>query len=493
MINYCTPEQAGISSANVLQFYQGLANYKLSTHSVILMRGNSIFSECYYAPFDEHFKHRLYSASKTFVAVAIGFCEQDGLLSLDDPMVKYFPEYVNEKTDDIMRTLTIREMLLMRTAFEHACDWFTSGTTDRTEVYFRKGFEKYPDTFFDYDSPGSYMLCVIVENLTGKPLLEYLKDKILRRIGFSEDAYCIQAPGGHSFGDSGVMCTSRDLLKFARFVMNKGTWEGERFLNQKFLDDATDMSHSNDYFGFESHCMHGYGYQIWGAPRGCYAMIGMGGQFAFCDPAHDLIAIITSDNQGSGVFQDQIYESLYHNIIDQLNEDASALPENADAQKALLDYTSSQKLFFVDGKTESAFSEKINGKRFVCAENPMKIKWFTLTFKGDEATLHYENEQGEKSFSMGFGHNVFAKFPQEGYSDLIATYRAPGNYYDAAFSADWIEPQKLRIRVQIIDKYFGNLAMVFGFCDENTVSVKMVKQAEAFLNEYRGIMNAKAQ
>ena len=156
-MNYCTPEQAGISSADVLKFYQGLANYKLSTHSVILMRGNSIFSECYYAPFHKDFKHRLYSASKTFIAVAIGFCEQEGLLSLDDPMVKYFPEYVNEKTDDVMRELTIREMLLMRTAFEHPWDWFTSGTTDRTEVYFRKGSEKYPDTFFNYDSPGSYV------------------------------------------------------------------------------------------------------------------------------------------------------------------------------------------------------------------------------------------------------------------------------------------------------------------------------------------------
>lgn len=493
MLNYCTPEQAGISSADVLKFYQGLAGYKLSTHSVILMRGNSIFSECYYEPFHENFKHRMYSVSKSFVAVAIGFCEQEGLLSLDDPMVNYFPEYVNEHTDDALKLLTIREMLLMRTAFEYAYDWFTSGTNDRTEVYFRKGSEKYPDTFFNYDSPGSYMLGVIVEKLTGKPFLEYLKDKILRRIGFSEDAYCIQAPGGHSFGDSGVMCTSEDLLKFARFVMNKGTWEGERYLNQKFLDDATDMSHSNDDFGFESHRMYGYGYQIWGAPRNCYAMIGMGGQFAFCDPKHDLIAIITSDNQGSGIFQDQIYESLYHNIIDKMNEDGAALSENKDAHDALIRYTFTQKLFFVDGKTESPFAQKIDGKRFICDENPMGIKWFRFTFEEGRALFQYENAQGEKCFHVGFGHNEFEKFPQEGYSDLIATYRADGNYYDAAFSADWTEPQKIRIRVQIIDKYFGNLAMVFGFRDENTVSVRMLKQAEAFLNEYSGYMNAKAE
>ena len=35
--------------------------------------------------------------------------------------------------------------------------------------------------------------------------------------------------------------------------------------------------------------------------------------------------------------------------------------------------------------------------------------------------------------------------------------------------------------------------MVFGFKDADTVSVRMVKCAEAFLDEYQGIMNAKAE
>ena len=135
----------------------------------------------------------------------------------------------------------------------------------------------------------------------------------------------------------------------------------------------------------------------------------------------------------------------------------------------------------------------INGVTFDCAENPMGIKWFRLDLEGDRGTFAYENAQGEKSFPFGFGHNEFAKFPEEGYADLVATIPEPGNRYDAAFSADWAEPQKLRIRVQIIDKYFGNLAMVFGFRDAKTVSVRMTRKAEAFLHEYEGIANAKAR
>ena len=60
-----------------------------------------------------------------------------------------------------------------------------------------------------------------------------------------------------------------------------------------------------------------------------------------------------------------------------------------------------------------------------------------------------------------------------------------GNKYDCAASADWPEERKLRLKIQIIDKYFGNGSMEFGFKDD-MVGVYMTKTAEAFLDEYQG-------
>ena len=108
-------------------------------------------------------------------------------------------------------------------------------------------------------------------------------------------------------------------------------------------------------------------------------------------------------------------------------------------------------------------------------------------------TFEYENAQGQKHMTAGFGHNEFSTFPEEGYSDLIGTEGVPGHKYDAAFSADWPTSKTLRIRVQIIDKYFGNLSILAAFRDENTVTVKMAKAAEAFLSEYEGTINAVSQ
>ena len=483
-MQYCTPEQAGISSARVAAFVKRLEDYHLSTHSILMARGNDIFLECYYAPFHKDFKHRMYSVSKSFVSVAVGFCEQEGLLSLDDPMLKYFPEYASEQAPNA----TIREMLMMESAEETAVkSWFNTVTDDRVACYFTSYVKKYPHTLFSYDSAGSYMLGVIVEKVTGKPFLRYLQEKVLDGIGFSKDAYCLQAPGGYSWGDSGVMCTAKDLMLFARFVLNGGTWAGKRYLNEAYLHAATSVQVSNEDYGFVAHDSFGYGYQFWGAPQGCYAMLGMGNQIALCDPAHDFIFVINSDNQGNANGYEKIFEAVYREIIAHLGD---PLPSD-DAAKALLAaQTKQRKLFYLPGACESAFAAQIDGKTYRAEENPMGIEWLRLTFKRDEGVLYYKNAQGEKKIRFGFGKNVFGKFPQEGYADLVGAVPTKGRYYDCAASADWAEPQKLRIRVQIIDKYFGNLAIVISFRDEAHLSLRMRKKAEHFLEEYTGLLNA---
>lgn len=101
--------------------------------------------------------------------------EEDGLLSLDDKFIKYFPEYINDNVNEKMRAMTIREMLTMETSQTGLVDWFQSGTNDRCEIYFRTAGARVSGTNFEYDSPGSFMLGVIVEKVTGKPFLEYMK------------------------------------------------------------------------------------------------------------------------------------------------------------------------------------------------------------------------------------------------------------------------------------------------------------------------------
>jgi len=477
-----SPESVGISSKAVMKFLKILEDHHLCTHSLLLARGNEVFCEKYYAPFNAQFKHRMYSVSKSFVSVAIGLLIEDGKLSLDDPFISFFPEYTKGMNDPWFEEMTVRDALRMATCTPAMPDWFTCGTTDRTKVYFQGGSTMIPGTRFMYDSPGSYMLGVIVENITGKPFLKFLQERFLDAIGFSKDAYCIQCPGGHSFADSGVMCTTRDLWRFARFVMNGGTWNGVRYMDETYLREAASYQIANNPNDIDHYGGYGYGYQIWQAPRGGFAFIGMGDQFAICDPKTDTIFIINSDNQGNPWARTVIYQALYTCIIEEMGD---PLPEDAQAYEALCAHEKNGNLRALDCCSTSPFAAELTGRTYRLNENPMGISWIRFESDGDRGVLHYENARGVKAIPFGFGYNVFGKFPEEGYADLVATVSEPGHRYDCAVSAEWVEKQKLHIAVQIIDKYFGNCHMTFSFKDDRVV-VSMQKAAEAFLDGYQG-------
>ena len=480
--NYTTPESAGISSKNVLKLLRVFERYGFRTHSVIMARENKIFLEAYYKPFNRDFKHRMYSVSKSFVAIAMGFAIEEGLVSLDDKMTDYFKEYHNDKTNDILCDATIRDFLTMQTAQSDSVNWFNKGSSDRADVYFWRTGDKIPGTLWRYDSPGSYMLGAIVEQVTGMPFLEYLKKKCLNDIGFSKDAYCLMAPGKYSFGDSGVMCTSLDLLHFARFVMNGGTWQGKEYMRTDYIKDAVKPLVANVNNTNRTYNAYGYGYQIWGAPEGGFAFIGMGDQFAICHPDTDFIFIINSDNQGYAVSRELMYYELYNSIIHEFKD---FLPEDDEAYKELTSYVSGLELFSLEDKGDNDFAKIVSGRTYYLNENPMNIEYVRLDFEGKRGTLSYKNLQGEKQLTFGLGYNEFTKFPEEGYSDMVATEFKSGHYYDAAVSADWLEEKKLRIFTQIIDKYFGNTTFILSF-KNNSVTIEMTKTAENFLNEYQG-------
>lgn len=478
-----TPEAAGVPSSVVKKFFENYDKYAFSTHAILMARGNKLFAEKYYKPFDENFLHRMYSISKSFVSLAVGFCIEDGLLSLQDKFMKFFPECKEYECDNL-NEVTIEDMLTMSTAVEKQFHWFCKGVTDRVPTYFKGKPEKIPGTLFEYDSPGSFMLCVIVEKLVGKPFLEYLKEKCLDDIGFSKEAYCLKAPGGYSFGDSGVMCTSMDLLKFARFVMNKGEWNGKKYFKTDYLEKATSKMVCNNRDGFlDGYEGYGYGYQIWKAPRDGFAFVGMGDQFAVCDFKTDFIFIINSDNQGSSASRPIFYNEIYNHLIPEF---CDSLAENEKEFSELKQNLESGELAYLSYDEENPFIDEINGVTYKLDNNPMEIEWIKFDFDGKKGIFSYKNKQGEKTLPFGMGYNEFSLFPEEGCADLIVETVAPGNKYRCAVSADFAEEKKLRLKVQIIDKYFGNSLFVFSFKDRR-VMVSMRSHAEAFLKEYIGL------
>lgn len=168
-LQYSMPEKEGIDSANILKYVKLLEDREVTTHSMIIMRHGKIVFEKYWEPFGPDFLHRMYSVSKSFTSLAIGFLEQDGVIGLDDPIIKYFPKELEGQDDENMKNQTIRHMLMMSTA-KPAEGWMLERPDDRVAQYFqRKNPTTRPSgTVFQYDSTGSFILGALVERLTKK-------------------------------------------------------------------------------------------------------------------------------------------------------------------------------------------------------------------------------------------------------------------------------------------------------------------------------------
>ena len=497
MFEKITPEAAGISSAYVKKFIEKIEARGAIMHSLLLVRHGKIFAEHYWAPFAADTLQRMYSQTKSYVAIALGLLEEEGKLSFDDKIVDYFPEKIDGPLPEHLMAQTVKDMLKMSTA-GGPTKWFDSGNPDRTNHYFHgRTYTHAPATYWKYDSAGSQVLANLAEKLAGMKLLDYLKLKLFDKMGTFRTAKMHMCANGDSWGDSALLCTTRDMASGGQLLMQGGKWEGEQLLNADFIKVATSKLVSNRT-NWTRHCLdgEGYGYQIWRAPGNGFAFVGMGDQLTICLPELDFMFVCTADHQapadaGEKPVRTMLINALYDFIVDNLGDEP--LPEDEAAYGEYMARTAGLELASVKGESDSPLREKINGVTYELEPNPMGWTRFRFDFKDNTAgELHYTNAQGDKVIPFGVNRNVYGYFPELGYSNEYGSVpTTDGFMYKDAASVAFLDDNKLILEVKIIDTYLGTLSGVFGWNGEYTAA-HFEKAAEAFLNEYQGEFCGKA-
>lgn len=484
MFKIATPESVGISSRQIYKYINAL-NERVHMHSVLMAKGDKIIYEGYWKPFNKDFNHRMYSVTKSFVSVAIGLLVEDGKISLDDKIISYFPDKISGDVGEFLKEQTIREMLTMTTVGLHK-EWYNEGAYDRTEFYMKNAWGKRPSgTAWEYDSAGSQVLCALVERVSEKRLFDFLNERIFTHLGAFKNATILKAPNGDSWGDSALICTPRDLLSFARFVMNYGTYNGKRLMNDEYLREATSYKVDNSTNCHYTSKSLGYGYQFWRTVGNAFAFVGMGDQMAICFPNEDFIFVCTADNQGNDCSRDYIITQLYESIIKEISH--TPLEENAEMQEKLAGLTRGLELFCVKRLKDSPIRALVHNQLYLLDENPMKIKQLVISIKNDGSGMILYNKNG-KQIMLPFliNKNHFGKFPELGYSNEYGGVRTSDGFkYDCATSVTWTQENRLVIFSQVIDKYLGNLTMTLTFKGD-LLYLTCEKYAEDFMWEYAG-------
>ena len=483
-MHYTTPEQAGIPSIAVQRFLKRIEDSRLCMHSFIMVKDGGVLAEGYWKPFHQARKHRMYSASKSFVSIAVGIMIGEGKLSLDDHVADFFPEKLPENPHPWILEMTVRDLLRMSTA--HDVNTYDRNDTDWVATFFQRKPAVMPGRVFAYNTSGTVVLNAIVEKVSGQLLLDYLRPRLLDPLGVSKDIWCVQRPEGGSWGGSGVMAPTMDLARVALCCMRGGKHEGKQLIPEWYIREATSRQIDNRVENNDPEWQFGYGYQFWCTRHGGFAFNGMGNQFAICLPKYDFMLVTNGDTQEVGPGANILVNALWTEIYPYL-EGSKAMPDVPGAADALKKQIEALHVLPEWGGLTSTRACEWDGATFTMAENPMGVKWTRFTFEEGAVKMEYENAQGLCELTFAIGGVKEQKFPQKNYFGPQAGV-CPGIQYDCLCTAAWADESSLAAHVWITDDYFGSLKMHVVF-EENTVSVYMKKTAEWFLDEYDGFMS----
>jgi CubicO group peptidase (beta-lactamase class C family) len=105
-----SPEQQGISSADLLAFVEAADKDIDMMNSFVLVRHGHVVAEGWWSPYDRDTPHMLYSLSKSFTSTAVGFAVAEGKLNLDDQVIKFFPDEAPADPSANLREMRVRDL-----------------------------------------------------------------------------------------------------------------------------------------------------------------------------------------------------------------------------------------------------------------------------------------------------------------------------------------------------------------------------------------------
>jgi CubicO group peptidase (beta-lactamase class C family) len=391
------PEAQGISSSVIAEFINSIEANHLELHSFMLLRHGHVVAEGWWDPYTAKLPHMLFSLSKSFTSTAIGLAVAEGILTLDDPVISFFPEDLPSEISPNLSSMQIRHLLMMGTG--HAMDTMEF-LTKQEDGNWVKGFlhapvDHTPGSHFLYNTGATYMLSAILQKVTGQKLLTYLKPRLLDPLNIV-DATSESCPRGIHTGGFGIMVTTEDIAKFGQLYLQKGIWNGTRLLPEAWIEEATSKQISNGEGG-ENDWTQGYGYQFWRSQHGAYRGDGAFGQYCIVLPEQDAVIAITS---GIGDMQ-AVLNEVWSILLPAMKSDT--LEMNESAAVSLQSKLSDLKLVPPELLLESPQETWLSARKFSLEENKDQCELFSIRFAANEASAFFRTNHGEFTIQLGRG------------------------------------------------------------------------------------------
>lgn len=410
-----TPEEQGISSQAILAFLEYVEKHITELHSVMLLRHGNVVAEGWWAPYAPQFPHVLFSLSKSFTSTAIGLAVDEGLLTVDDLVLSFFPAEAPSAPDANLQAMRVRHLLSMSTGHDQDASERTFTQRNWVKAFLSLPVEHAPGTHFCYNTAATYMLSAILQKVTGEKLIDYLRPRLFQPLGISRATW-ESCPLGINTGGFGLKITTEDIARFGQLYLNNGVWHGRRLLSEEWIAEATSRQVANGDDP-DSDWNQGYGYQFWRSRHNCYRGDGAFGQYCVVMPEQDAVLAITA---GLGDMQEiltQVWECLLPGM------EAEPFPSNPAAHATLTERLNGLRFDPPVGERTSAQTARVSGRKIlfpppatgvsgrktVFSPNELTASWAQCDFAADSATLAIRIGRRTHTVACGLGAWKFGK------------------------------------------------------------------------------------
>lgn len=301
-----TPEAQSVSSAGIRAFVEAADAQVDTMHSFMLMRHGQVIAEGWWKPESANKPHVLYSLSKGFTSSAVGLAVAEEKLSIDDPVLKFFPDEAPAQPSDKLKAMRVRDLLTMSTG--HQTEPKFTPDEPWVKTFLAHPVEHKPGTHFLYNSPGTYMCSAIVQKLTDGTVLDYLRPRLFEPLGI-EGAEWSTSPQGVSTGGWGLFLKTEDIAKFGQLYLQKGQWNGKQLIPAAWIKQATAKQVSNGSDPSKD-WDQGYGFQFWRCRHGAFRGDGAFGQFCIVLPEQDAVVVISADTKDMQAQLNLVWDKL---------------------------------------------------------------------------------------------------------------------------------------------------------------------------------------
>jgi CubicO group peptidase (beta-lactamase class C family) len=270
------------------------------TAALVIVHDGKVRFERYGLGFDTDGRWTSFSVAKSFTSTLVGAAIQDGAIgSLEDKVSRYIPDLRGSVYDEV----TIRQLLTMTSGVQWTEDYedpdsdvarFNNAKPERgvdaTVSYMRALPRAHPPgDVWHYNTGETNLIGVLVSSATGKPLGQYLQEKIWHPAGMEAAATWLQGRTGHEIAGCCMQAATRDFARFGLFVLANGNAGGRQIVPEDWFAEATRKQKDIGQPG------RGYGFQWWTYDDGAVAAQGIFGQGIFIDPARRLVIASNSN------------------------------------------------------------------------------------------------------------------------------------------------------------------------------------------------------